>query len=159
MLQLRAIDEKNVWSVLKLSVAKEQQSFVATNTESIVEAYTTVASGGVALPFGIYEDDSPVGFVMIGYERDVSKEIPSVRGGAYSVWRFMIDEKHQGRGLGKQALPIVLDYIRTRPVGDADFCYLSYEAENVVAAKLYHAFGFRETGDYDEEEIIAVLRL
>ena len=159
MLTLRPVNEKNVWELLKLSVAEDQKSFVATNTESIVEAYTTVASGGVALPFGIYEDETPVGFVMIGYEEDVSALIPSVHGAAYSLWRFMIDERYQGRGLGRKTLPMILDYVRKRPAGDADCCYLSYEPGNERAKKLYADFGFRETGDMDEDEIIAVLSI
>lgn len=43
--------------------------------------------------------------------------------------------------------------------GEAQYCWLSYEPENTAAKKLYHSFGFRETGEMDEGEIIAVLGL
>ena len=33
------------------------------------------------------------------------------------------------------------------------------EPENGVARELYHSFGFVETGEYDGEELIAVLEL
>jgi diamine N-acetyltransferase len=36
---------------------------------------------------------------------------------------------------------------------------LSYEPENGVARELYRSFGFAETGEYDVEEMIAVLEL
>lgn len=66
-MELRKVDGKNVWELVKLTVNADQSHFVATNTESILEAYTTITSGGVALPFGIYDGDTPVGFVMFGY--------------------------------------------------------------------------------------------
>ena len=36
---------------------------------------------------------------------------------------------------------------------------LSYGSEDGVACKLYHPFGFTETGDMDGNEIIAILEL
>ena len=38
-------------------------------------------------------------------------------------------------------------------------CWLSYEPENERAKALYAAFGFRETGEFDGDEAIAVLKL
>ena len=62
MISIQKVNIRNVWELLALEVDETQKCFVATNTESIVEAYTTLAAGGVALPFGIYEDKTPVGF-------------------------------------------------------------------------------------------------
>ena len=67
LITLIKVDAHNVWELLELQVHPEQEAFVANNTESIVEAYTTLAAGGTALPFGIYAGDQPVGFVMFGY--------------------------------------------------------------------------------------------
>ena len=67
MISLNKVNASNVWNLLELQVLPEQEDFVATNTESIVEAYTTLAAGGTALPFGVYADGQPVGFVMFGY--------------------------------------------------------------------------------------------
>ena len=159
MVTLEKVSSKNVWKLLKLRVSPEQEDFVASNTQSIVEAYTTVASGGTALPFGVYADGEPVGFVMLGYGTLPDEENPSVAAGNYTVWRLMIDEKQQGKGYGKAALKLALDYIRTRPCGPAKLCWLSYEPENTGAAALYHSFGFQENGEYDEDEVIAVLPL
>lgn len=159
MTTLKEVNDKNVWELLKLEVDDSQRDFVATNTESIVEAYTTVSAGGIALPFGIYEDETPVGFLMIGYGNIPYEGQPSVHMGNYSIWRLMIDKRFQGRGLGRRALALALDYIRTLPCGTAELCFLSYEPENSVAASLYHSFGFAETGEYDGDELIAVLKL
>ena len=159
MVTLEKVTSKNVWKLLKLRVAPEQEDFVASNTQSIVEAYTTVAAGGVALPFGVYADGEPVGFVMLGYGTLPDEENPAVAAGNYTVWRLMIDETQQGKGYGKAALQLALDYIRTLPCGPAELCWLSYEPENTGAAALYHSFGFTENGEYDGDEVIAVLKL
>ena len=62
MLRLEKINGKNVWDILKLSVNEDQREFVASNEVSIIEAYTTITNNGYALPFGIYDDDTLVGF-------------------------------------------------------------------------------------------------
>ena len=75
------------------------------------------------------------------------------------VWRLMIDKAYQGRGYGKEAVSLALDFIKSSPCGLAEYCWLSYEPENEVAKKLYSSLGFNETGDMDGEELIAVLKL
>lgn len=159
MITLRKVDRKNVWKLLRLKVNENQEDFVATNNESIIEAYIAVTSGGTALPFGIYNEDEPVGFLMIGYDDLPDDENPSVARGNYCIWRLMIDRSFQGRGYARQAMRAALDYIRTFPCGPAKYCWLSYEPENAVAAKLYHQFGFVENGEYDDDEIVSVLPL
>lgn len=159
MIQLRRIDAKNIWKIIALEVSESQRNFVATNTESIIEAYCAITNGGTALPFEIYDGDTPVGFAMIGFGCDDWEDAPPIARGNYSIWRLMIDRRFQGKGYGKAATEAVLDFIRTFPCGKADYCFLSYEPENDVAKEMYHSFGFRENGEMDEEEIIAVLKL
>ena len=159
MIRLCRVDGKNVWELLRLEVDEAQKDFVASNTESIVEAYTTVAAGGTALPFGIYDGETPVGFLMIGYGEIPGEDAPSIAEGNYSLWRLMIDRHDQGKGYGREAVRLALEYIRSFPAGPARCCFLSYEPENAAAAKLYRSFGFRETGEMDGDEIIAALPL
>ena len=160
MLHLEKINGRNGWDILKLRVAEEQKSFVADNTTSIVEAYMAITGNGHAFPFGIYEDAVPVGFLMIGFDTDdFWDDAPAIAGGNYNLWRLMIDERFQRKGYGKAALRLALDFIKTFPCGKAEFCWLSYEPENAVACRLYHAFGFVENGEKDGDEVIAVLKL
>ena len=145
---------------MKLSVSQEQESFVAPNDVSIIEAYTAITGNGYAFPFGIYEDDIPVGFLMVGFDADdYWEDAPSIAKENYNLWRLMIDKNYQKKGYGKEAVRLVLEFIKTFPCGKADFCWLSYEPENEVAKRLYHSFGFAETGEMDGDEIIAVLKL
>ena len=160
MIRLEKISGKNVWDILKLKVASEQQSFVAPNDVSLIEAYIAMTSGGHAFPFGIYDDETPVGFCMIGFGTDDSwEDAPAVAQGSYNLWRFMIDRRYQGRGYGKAAMKLILDFIASRPCGPSEICWLSYEPENTAAKALYASFGFRETGEWDGDEIIAVKNL
>jgi diamine N-acetyltransferase len=153
------VDSKNIGEVVKLSVNDDQSGFVATNTESILEAYTAITSGIVALPFGIYRGDTLVGFVMFGYDTIGDEDEPDIATGNYCIWRFMIDKAHQGHGFGRKAMHAALDYLRTWPCGKAEYCWLSYEPDNVAAKALYHSFGFAENGETDGEEVVAVLRI
>ncbi len=77
----------------------------------------------------------------------------------YNLWRLMIDQQYQHRGYGRKAVELALEFIRTFPCGEAEYCWLSYEPENDVARRLYGSFGFEETGDMDGDEVIAVLKL
>ena len=160
MLHLEKINGSNVWDILKLAVSESQKNYVAANDISIIEAYTAIAGNGYAFPFGIYDDEKPVGFLMIGFDvDDYWTDAPEIARGNYNLWRLMIDQAWQNRGYGKQAVQLALDFIKSMPCGKAEYCWLSYEPENEAARQLYQSFGFVETGEMDGDERIAVLRL
>ena len=164
MIHLEKLNAKNVWDIVDLKVAESQEDFVAPNEASIIEAYTAVGTGCTAFPFGIFDDETPVGFLMIGFNEAVfdafyTDEVPEVLNDNYSLWRLMIDEKYQRQGFGKKAVRLALEFIRTWPCGKAEYCVLSYEPENEVARKMYHSLGFVENGDMEGDEIVAVLKL
>lgn len=71
----------------------------------------------------------------------------------------MIDRRYQKRGYGRDALRLLLDYVRSFPDGEESFWCTSWEPENEVAAKLYRSFGFEENGETDGDETVAVMRL
>ena len=160
MLRLEQVNGKNVWDILKLTIEEDQKNYVANNDISIIEAYTAITANGYAFPFGIYENETPVGFLMIGFDiDDYWDDAPSIAKGNYNLWRLMIDKAYQRRGFGREAVQLALDFIKSFPCGKAEYCWLSYEPENEAARQLYRSFGFSETGDTDGEELIAVLRL
>ena len=173
-IRLEKLTEDNVDEILKLRVAKEQRDFVAGNDQSLIDAYFSLAKGEPVFPFGVYNGKTPVGFVMIsyfndwsGYERDAWLGSEAYRFYKdkyfYYLWRFMIDKRFQGRGYGREALRLALDFIRTRPCGAADYCVISYSPDNERAKALYASFGFEELNEprYYEagDEISAVLTL
>ena len=153
---------KVIWG---LKVSRKQKNYVASNKGSLAEAYVAITNGGVALPFAICRNKKPIGFLMIGYganDEDYKDEDPAFVAMAkqsYCLWRFMIDKRYQGKGYGRKAMQLALDYIRTFPCGKAKSCWLSYEPENEVARKLYASFGFVEHPEFykDGEEMPAIL--
>ena len=160
MIRLEKINGKNVWDILKLRVSDAQKSFVAPNDVSLIEAYVAITHHGQAFPFGIYDDETPVGFCMVGFGADDDwEDAPAIAKDHYNLWRFMIDERYQGKGCGKAAMKQILDFIASEPCGPAEYCWLSYEPENTAAKTLYASFGFKETGEWDGDEVIAVLKL
>ena len=160
MLRLERVTGKNVWDILELHVSDAQKDFVAGNDVSIIEAYAAITGNGHAFPFGIYEDDTPVGFLMVGFDKDdYWEDAPQVASGNYNLWRLMIDRRFQNRGYGKEAIRLALEFIKGFPCGSAELCWLSYEPENETARRLYHSFGFTENGETDGNEIIAALKL
>ena len=100
MIRLEAVNGKNVWELLKLSVEDSQREFVTGNDTSIIEAYTTITAHGYAYPFGIYDGDIPVGFLMIGFDKDdYWDNAPAIATGNYNLWRLMIDKKISTRDM------------------------------------------------------------
>ncbi len=165
MIHLEKITPENYWDIVCLKVSRAQKAFVASNRDSIVEAYAALESDCTAFPFGIFNGEKPVGFLMIGfneaalYEFDDEIEAPEAYKNNYTIWRFMIDKRYQKRGYGREALKLAIDFVRTYPCGKADYCAISWEPENEVAAKLYHSFGFEDNGELDGDEIVAVIKL
>ena len=160
-IHLEKITWDNYYAITKLRVTKEQGDYVAQNKWSLVHAYVGLSNGApVPFPFGIYLGKKPIGFVMVGYNGYEDGE-PEYFKNTYFVWRFMIDKRWQGKGYGRQAFGMTLDFIKTFPCGPSDLIWLSYEPENEAAKKLYASFGFVEDPDnYKEgEEMPAILKL
>lgn len=160
MLELKKINRNNIGEILKLEVFDNQKSFVATNNSSIIEAYIAITENNHVFTFGIYKDDTPIGFLMIGFDVNTDDEgVPRIAKGNYNIWRFMIDKKFQGKRFGKKAMDLALEFVKTFPCGTAKYCWLSYESDNDVARKLYKSVGFVETEEKGGEEIVAILEL
>ena len=160
MLILKKINKNNVGEILKFEVFDNQKSFVATNNSSIIEAYIAITENNDVFTFGIYKEDTPIGFLMIGFDVDSDDEgAPRIAKGNYNIWRLMIDKKFQGQGFGKEAMDLALEFVNTFPCGTAKYCWLSYESDNDVARNLYKSVGFVETEEKDGEEIVAILEL
>ena len=162
MVHLEELDKYNVWDIMELSVKKEQEGFLASNVWSLVHAYVGNKTNGAVYPFGIYDDDTPVGFLMIAFDYGEvcdDKDAPEISKDNYFLWRLMIDEDYQGKGYGREAVKLGLDYIKTFPHGKAEYCWICYDRENTVARKLYRSFGFEEIKEYEDGNIDAILKI
>jgi len=132
MVSIRSVTRENLEEVLSLKVKEDQEKYVIPNAESLSRAYVYSET---AYPFAVYNDDTIVGFIMMGYY-----EVK----GYYTLWEFMIDRKYQNKGYGRQALKLGLDFVRDT-FGPVDI-YTGVTPGNTVAKKLYESVGFESTG-------------
>ncbi len=141
---LRDITSENLREILKLEVSSNQTAFVAPNAVSVAQAHFTET----AWFKGIYAEGEPVGFVMLD---DDSKNA------SYYLWRFMIDQRYQGKGYGKDALSFVVEYVKSRPGAQKILTSCVPGAEGPEA--FYVKFGFKATGDFEEDEKVYAFAL
>lgn len=158
MIELRKITLENRRAIFNLEVSDEQRRFVASNLSSMASCYVLATNGGHPFPFAIYADEQPVGFVMLTYGI-TGYELPSIADDSYCILRLMIDKQYQNRGYGRETMKKVLEFIRTFPAGPARYCWIPYGVDNSAAKKLYESFGFRDNGEFCDNEPITVLRL
>ena len=147
VVELRPITEENFLDAFDLRLLPGQERFVSHPIRSLAQAYVYRDQ---CQPFGIYDDDRMVGYVMVIYDYDIPE---------YDIWHMMIDGSNQGRGYGSAALERVLEFIKTKPFGDSDRVTLTCNRDNIYALKLYKHTGFAETGNVDGEEIELSLTL
>lgn len=149
IISLREITASTLGDILRLAIAPEQTEYVATNAQSIAEAYFHPE----AWFRGIYAGDVAVGFVMI---EDWGQITPYRRDEPILLWRYMIDHRFQGRGYGKKALRLVIDHVRSRT--RSDHMLTSYVPGPHSPKDFYLGYGFTPTGDMDGIEVILMLR-
>ncbi|MBQ2100885.1 MAG: GNAT family N-acetyltransferase [Lachnospiraceae bacterium] len=145
-IELRELTEENLQECFKLKVAENQKQYIDSNENSWNAAKE---NADVARPFAIYCDGEMVGFTMFAFDEEY--EDPNDR---YWLWRFMIDESLQGKGYGKAALEVIIQYFKEH---GANNIRLSTKETNVGALSLYHRAGFRDTGEMNDEEIVLQL--
>jgi diamine N-acetyltransferase len=147
---LREVTARTVRAVSDLRVSALQQSYVASNAVSIAQAYFHPEAWFRA----VYLDDTPVGFAML----EDPTLLPDWIGPAQvSLWRFMIDERHQGRGIGRAALRLVIEHVRSRP-GQVKLRTSCVPGPHSPLG-FYERCGFRRTGEFDGTEEILDLPL
>ena len=129
---LKPITQKNFHECISLQVADNQKKFVATNVQSLAEAFVNPTYH----PFGIYDSAAHyqanppmVGFTMY--------ELIDAVG---FILRLMIDEKFQRKGYGRASMIEVIRRLKLHP--EVERIATSHERENEAAARLYESLGF-----------------
>lgn len=131
------VNSQNRQQVQALTVAPSQAGFIETTAQCMEEADQCPQWR----PVGIYDGEQLVGFAMYGLWKQEGE------GGRVWLDRFMIDERYQGMGYGRAALPAILEKIR-QEYGRNEI-FLSLYEENRRAMHLYEQAGFHLTGETD----------
>ncbi|WP_437970092.1 GNAT family N-acetyltransferase [Sorangium sp. So ce260] len=147
---LREITRDTLDAILGLSVAESQKGFVATNAVSLAQAHFAPEAWYRAIYYG----DEPAGFVML---EDQSLVSPPPEKPEIGVWRFMIDQRFQRRGIGRAAMQQVIEHARRR--GRFSSLLLSYVPGPGSPEGFYRSLGFRPNGRMDGQEVVMELPL
>lgn len=133
---LRDITGDNYFQVLELKISPEQEAakFVSPVVRSLADAWF-YREEGITYPKAIYAKDDLVGFIM--YDLDTEEQ-------QVFIWRFLIDQRYQGKGYGRQTIETVLAMAKeqakiTKVVAD-------YVDGNEPMKKILLDLGFEETG-------------
>ena len=133
---LRDITGDNYFQVLELKISPEQEAakFVSPVVRSLADAWF-YREEDITYPKAIYAKDDLVGFIM--YDLDTEEQ-------QVFIWRFLIDQRYQGKGYGRQTIETVLAMAKeqakiTKVVAD-------YVDGNEPMKKILLDLGFEETG-------------
>lgn len=140
-IRLDEITHKNFLSFCNLKVAPHQHEFVAENVLSMAEANFSNS----AWMKGIVADNIPVGFIML------SKNVTSQK---YVLWRFMIDEHWQGKGIGAKAFELLMQEVSA--FQGAHELRASYVPGKGAPKEFFVKMKFVHTGQKIGEEICLV---
>ncbi len=142
-ISFREITQENFFTCMRLSV-RDDQPFVASNAFSVAESkifpdWITRA---------VYHEDEMVGFVMYSMNYEKSE---------LYLCRFMIDQKHQGKGYGKATLELLKEIA----MNDEKIrkMTLSTNPENANGIRIYEKFGFVDMKYKEEDEEVFSLDL
>ena len=143
-LTLRPVNKDNWREVIEVTVNEAQYEFVGRPDYYL----TMCAYGELWKPLAVYLGERAIGFLMWAVD-------PADQ----SCWLggIMIDQRYQGQGYGRRAIQTAVNML-AQEYGHQDFA-LSYNPDNTLAKGLYMSLGFVETAEWEDDEIVARMRL
>jgi len=150
--RLVELTPENWWSYTKLHTHRSQEQFVAPVLGSIAEAMIPEPHEGwpvVPVLRGIEADGEPAGFIM--WSDAVNEGTPDPY-----LWRYLVDRRHQRRGIGRRALQLWIEEMRAAGHGAIE---TSWVQERGGPEPFYLSLGFELTGEMDDGEAVARLPL
>ncbi len=140
MVHFQKITEENFKAIVEMK-RPDNEAFVAPNAYSLAQAWLYRENGDV-YPFAIYEEDNPVGFMML--DEDLEER-------CLVIWRIMFPVEYQNKGYGTQAIREIIRLAGES--GKYDFLILDYVPGNDIAKHVYEKLGFRPTGEMNNGEV------
>ncbi len=139
------ITEETVLDAIRLSgtLLKGQERAVASNAVSIAQAHFAKNAWFRA----IYAGDKMVGFIMLDFTPDPRmKDIKHA-----SMWRFMIGGEYQKMGYGRDAILLLIEYLKAQGY---EKLFTSCVVNEPSPLHFYLKLGFVDTGEWDDDEKI-----
>lgn len=133
--------------IIDLSVEESQKHLIANNAEWLAEARFNDDS----VSYGIYLDHKPAGLISLIDPRLLDKFDDHFQTEHLYVWRVMIDQRFQGKGLGNQAINFSKRYASI--IGLQGVSLTTMDREEGNALSVYQKLGFNPTGRRLDDEI------
>lgn len=144
LLKLVNLDEKN-WEVFcAMYPGEDGANYVSSNGFSFAQSFFEKDW----IIKGITFDGKPVGFTMFGLDKANCR---------YELCRLMFDYREQGKGFGKQVLPIIIEDMKKH--FNCREIFLSTSPQNKRAIHLYELVGFKKTNEIIDDEIVFKLSI
>lgn len=140
--KIEELNEENWYECCELKLSEKQTEYLESNAISIAQSKFEPS----LKPFAIYYENKAVGFLMFNTEKE---ELDG-----YWVFRIMVDENFQGKGIGKAATKLMISEMRRLP--DAQKIVVGYHPENLAAHHLYASLGFIDNGDRFGKEMAVI---
>jgi len=141
--ELRAVTAENWRRCAALEVADDQRDFVM----PVAHYLCLCHYGGAWRPFAVCDGEEVVGFAMWAVDP---------QDGSGWIGGLTVDRRHLRRGYARAALQALTAWLRDEQ--GCPSCALSYTADNAVARRLYASLAFVETGEIEDDELVARLR-
>lgn len=143
MIELREVTDANRDAVLAIHAGPAEGRFVSSVADSIREANETPE--GSPWYRAVYLDGEPVGFVMLSW--NVTPQPPDIIG-PWFLWKLIVDQRRQRRGIGRAIVDEVVRLIRAE---GATVLYTSHVIGDGGPDGFYERLGFVPTGALDPQ--------
>ena len=142
LVTLAIVDDALAPAILRLRPQPEQARYSGLPGDTLPPALTDDGTEPVA----VLDDGEPVGFLVLDSDPVFGQvaDAPDTLG----VRAFLVDRRHQGRGVGTAALLALPAFVATRHPG-ARHLALTVNVGNPVALRAYKRAGFEDTGRLD----------
>ncbi len=143
VLRVVELTADNIEAVLAVAPRPEQLRHVNPVSWYVAKAAYEEVWQPVAL---VGADDEVMGFAQWAYDESDS---------TFTLGGVVLDARHQGRGLGRAVLDALVAHVRAQP--QAGTVVLTVHGDNERARGLYQRYGFEETGEELDGELVMVL--
>jgi GNAT superfamily N-acetyltransferase len=143
LIELREISDANRDAALGIHGGAAEGRFVSSVADSLAEAAETPE--GSPWYRAVYLEGEPVGFVMLSW--DVTPQPPDIIG-PWFLWKLIVDEPQQRRGIGRAIVEEVVRLIRAE---GATELYTSHVIGEGGPDGFYERLGFVATGEFDPQ--------
>ncbi|MEG3309145.1 GNAT family N-acetyltransferase [Streptococcus suis] len=137
MIELREISDENFHDCLHIDSGISKEDYVDSVEFSLAEAWSLRP---FSHPKAIYNEGELIGYVSL-YCKDRNGEIIN----------FLIDKKYQGKGFGRKAAEVCIDYLKTEY--SLAQISLPVHEKHLEARKFWKKLGFQESNNIEDDYI------